>query len=196
MFARLEEKIAEWSPKDVDELKYWLERSAMTDNNEGSQTALAPALPHKVPGVAGLYKNQEDPADQGLDPEGVYQTLKKQTGKPLKYLLGLKTKALASRMVANQTRLGKVRRTWTIYIAGDGNGQLGLGEAKSVEHRQAHEKARLLAIKNMRPIPRYEDRTIFGNVEAKVGATVVQLYSRPPGTLPGVVLTPMVPDGY
>ncbi|KAG9981445.1 hypothetical protein KCU78_g21479, partial [Aureobasidium melanogenum] len=35
--------------------------------------------------------------------------------------------------------------------------------------------------RNMKPIPRYENRTIFGEVEGKVGASVVQLSSRPPG---------------
>src|ERR1700761_8639650 len=37
------------------------------------------------------------------------------------------------------------------------------------------------AIRNMKPIPRYEERTIYGDVTAKVGAVVVQLSSRPPG---------------
>lgn len=39
------------------------------------------------------------------------------------------------------------------------------------------------AIRNMRVVPRYEERTIFGEVEAKVGATVVQLGARPPGKM-------------
>jgi hypothetical protein len=39
------------------------------------------------------------------------------------------------------------------------------------------------AIRNMRPVPRYEDRTIYGDVEAKVGASVVQLSARSPGKM-------------
>jgi small subunit ribosomal protein S5 len=39
------------------------------------------------------------------------------------------------------------------------------------------------AIRNMRPVPRYEERTIYGDVEAKVGASVVQLSARSPGML-------------
>ena len=35
----------------------------------------------------------------------------------------------------------------------------------------------------MKPVPRYENRTIFGDLEHKVGATKVQLFARPPGTL-------------
>jgi small subunit ribosomal protein S5 len=35
----------------------------------------------------------------------------------------------------------------------------------------------------MRPVPRYEDRTIYGDVEAKVGASVVQLSARSPGKI-------------
>jgi small subunit ribosomal protein S5 len=34
----------------------------------------------------------------------------------------------------------------------------------------------------MRPIPRYEERTIYGEVEGKVAASVVQLKGKPPGT--------------
>jgi ribosomal protein S5 len=33
----------------------------------------------------------------------------------------------------------------------------------------------------MRPIKRYEQRTIFGTVSGKVGATELELYARPPG---------------
>jgi hypothetical protein len=37
------------------------------------------------------------------------------------------------------------------------------------------------AIRNMKAIPRYENRTIYGDLEKKVAATRVLLYSRPPG---------------
>ena len=39
------------------------------------------------------------------------------------------------------------------------------------------------AIRNMRPVPRYEERTIYGDVQAKVGASVVQLSARSPGKI-------------
>jgi len=41
--------------------------------------------------------------------------------------------------------------------------------------------ARLAAIRNLQPIPRYEERTIFGDVKGKVSAVEVKLFARPPG---------------
>ncbi|KAL2135229.1 hypothetical protein VTI74DRAFT_9321 [Chaetomium olivicolor] len=168
-------------PTDADVLQYILERSAMTDNNLISNTSLAHALPSKVPGVAGLYKNAIDPADKGLDDLGIYQDLKRRTGMSVQEILRLKTKRLVNRSVANQTRLGKVRKTSVLYVAGNGNGWLGIGEAKSTEPTTANLKARLLAIRNLQPIRRYENRTIYGSVEAKVSGTIVKMSARPPG---------------
>lgn len=168
-------------PTDGDILSYILERSSMTDNNLQSNSSLAPALPDKVPGVEGLYRNAIDPADDGLDDKGLYQELKKRTGMTVRQILGIQTKTLVKRRVVNQTRLGKIASQSVIAIAGNGDGWLGLGMAKSVEESIATEKATLLAIQNMQPIPRYENRTIFGEVTAKVSGTVVRLNSRPPG---------------
>lgn len=90
-------------------------------------------------------------------------------------------KQIVSRSVSNQTRLGKVQSFSIITIVGNGNGRLGMGMAKSTEMPTAASQAREMALRNMRPIRRYENRTIYGNVEAKVAGTVVQLYARPPG---------------
>ncbi|KAK3371666.1 hypothetical protein B0T24DRAFT_630016 [Lasiosphaeria ovina] len=166
---------------DADVLGYILERSSMTDKNRQSNSLLAPALPNKVPGVAGLYKNAIDPADEGLDDSGIYQDLKKRTGMTVRQILSLRVKVIVRRYVVNQTRLGKVRSASIMAFAGNENGWLGIGMAKSTEGPLAMEKAKLLAIADMKPIPRYENRTVYGNIEGKVGATVVQLFPRPPG---------------
>jgi small subunit ribosomal protein S5 len=170
-------------PTDADILQYILERSGMTDNNRTTNSSLAHALPSKVPGVAGMYKNAIDPDDHGLDDIGIYQDLKRRTGLKVKDILGLHAKQLVQRRVANQTRLGKVQKASIMYVVGNGNGWLGIGEAKSTEPSIAGLKARLLAIRNMRPIRRYENRTIYGSVTAKVSGTVVKMNSRPPGEL-------------
>jgi small subunit ribosomal protein S5 len=169
-------------PTDADILQYILERSAMTDNNRTTDSSLAHALPSKVPGVSGLYKNAIDPADMGLDDTGVYQDLKRRTGMSVSEILRLQAKKLVHRYVANQTRLGKVRKSSVMFIVGNGDGWLGIGEAKSTEPMIASLKARLLAIRNMQPIRRYENRTIYGTVEAKISGTVVRMSARPPGT--------------
>lgn len=163
--------------------KYLAERNSMT-GFDGGDSALAPGLPRKVPGVAGLYRQEEDPEDAALDPEGAYQELRRQTGmttKTITNIFAASAKILVRRYVSNQTRLGKIRSTYVLAIAGNKDGRLGMGEAKSVDSEIAVKKAKLAAIKNMLPVRRYEKRTIYGNVEAKVGGTIVQLYSRPPG---------------
>lgn len=146
-------------------------------------TAEAPDL-GKVPGVKGLYKHAVDPEDQGQDDSGKYQEIKRLTGMSLKDIRSLLTKGLVTRWVSNQTRLGKVRSTSVVAIAGNGNGRLGLGMAKSTEAGVAEETAQMLAIRNMKPVRRYENRTIYGNVSAKISGTVVELMARPPGTHP------------
>lgn len=143
-------------------------------------SAEAPEL-GKVPGVDGMYKKTKDPEDEGQDDEGKYQELKRLTGLRLKELRSILSKPLVTRRVANQTRLGKVRSTSVVAIAGNGNGRLGIGMAKSTEPGVAEETAQMLAIRNMKPVRRYENRTIYGNVSAKVSGTVVEIYSRPPG---------------
>lgn len=168
---------------DLEAYKYIAERNSMT-GFDGGDTSLAPELPDKVPGVAGLYKRQMDETDEGLDPEGTYQELKKKTGMSVRQILDIfnrHTKILVRRYVSNQTRLGKIRSTYILAMAGNGNGRLGMGEAKSVDSEISIMKAKLSAIQNMVPIRRYEDRTIYGNVEAKVGGTIVQMFTRPPG---------------
>lgn len=168
-------------PTDADVLQYILERSVMTDKNRQTDSSMAPALPNKVPGVAGLYKNPIDPEDEGLDETGIYQEVKRRTGMKVRELLDLRSKCLLVRRVSNQTRLGKVHRTAVMHIVGNGNGWIGLGEAKSTEGSVALSKARINAFLNLKPIRRYEKRTIYGTVEKKFGGTVVKMEARPPG---------------
>jgi small subunit ribosomal protein S5 len=90
-------------------------------------------------------------------------------------------KNLVNHRVVNQTRLGKIQSMYYLTIAGNENGMIGIGEGKAIENEDASKQAMMNAIRNMRPVPRYEDRTIYGDVEAKVGASVVQLSARSPG---------------
>ncbi|KAK6067057.1 37s ribosomal protein s5 [Seiridium cupressi] len=168
-------------PESVRATEHFLESSMLNDGNMPSNSALAPGLGKNIPGVSGVYSSPIDPEDQGLDDDGIYQDLKKRTGMSVKQMTDLTCKVLVVRFVHNQTRLGKIRSIWVMAIAGNKNGRLGIGEAKSVENGVAVQKAKLLAIRNMQPIRRYEDRTIHGNVDAKVGATIVKLQARPPG---------------
>jgi small subunit ribosomal protein S5 len=171
-------------PTDGDILQYILQRSSMTDKGLISNSEMAPALPNKVPGVEGMYKNPVDPEDEGLDAEGIYQDLKLRTGMSVRQIMSLKVRVIAHRWVSNQTRLGKVRASAVSVIAGNCDGWIGIGHAHAVEGKDAIHMATNKAIENMKPIMRYEDRTIYGNIETKISGTVVRLFNRPPGKLP------------
>lgn len=99
-------------------------------------------------------------------------------------LRGIRVKTLVSHGVVNQTRMGKIRSQYFLTIAGNNAGLLGVGEGKSVESDEGRKQSIMAAIRNMRPVPRYENRTTYGDLEVKVGATKVQLFSRPPGKSP------------
>lgn len=177
------------SPASIDDLgayKYLMERNPMTGFDGGiNQTALVPGLPKEIPGVTGMYQQSEDSDSASLDPEGFYTEMMRKTGmstKEIHNFFAQNSRVLVQRFVSNQTRLGKIRSCYALAIAGDKKGRLGIGEAKSVEPQTAWRKARLLAMQNLKPVRRYENRTIYGNVSAKVGATTVNLFSRPPGT--------------
>lgn len=135
----------------------------------------------KVPGVAGLYK-LPNPDEDGADDDGSFQEIQRLTGMTLHELQSLFNKVLVTRFVHNQTRLGKVRSLSVLAICGNGNGRLGMAMAKSTEPEVATQTAKLLAIRNMKPIRRYENRTVYGNVKAKISGTVVELFARPPGS--------------
>lgn len=177
----LDDLLAKHSPSHMDLMHFMVNRSSMTDDNQISNSGLAPELMDKVPGVAGLYKRQVDPADEGRDDEGKYQDLKKQTGLSVQDIMALRSKVIVRRFVTNQTRLGKVQSYHIMRVVGNGNGWIGLGEGKSVDNTVASHKALIMAIKNMVPIRRYEDRTIYGQTKFKISGTVVEMSARPPG---------------
>ncbi|KAK1832185.1 hypothetical protein QBC39DRAFT_425626 [Podospora conica] len=164
-------------PTDADILEYVIERSIMTDDNLQSQSFLAPALPRKVPGVAGMYRKSKDDEDI----EDTYQNLKRRTGMTISEITKIWLKEVDWEFVSNQTRLGKIRSQRLVVIAGNKKGWLGVGVGKSTEPKEAKTLARIKAIENMQPIRRYENRTIYGNVKVKISGTVVELFARPPG---------------
>jgi small subunit ribosomal protein S5 len=167
-------------PSRLDFMKFMEESTFMTGGGKRGSGIVAPALP-KIPSMKGQYQTQAD--SDPRDPDGKYNRLRKQTGLSLDDILSLKLKKLVSHFVTNQTRLGKIQHFYVLSVAGDGKGRLGIGEGKALESGDAIMKAHQAAIRNMRPIPRYEGRTIYGEVEGKVAASVVQLKGKPPGTV-------------
>ena len=139
---------------------------------------LAPAIPKLdslTPDKPADSEGKED-LDAGL------VRLMRQTGFSLQAIRRFRVKNLVQHRVMNQTRLGKIQSMYYLTIAGNGRGLLGIGEGKATEPEDARRQAHYAAIRNVQPIPRYEDRTIFGDVKGKVGATELELMTRPPGT--------------
>ena len=182
----VEQKIQEGKPLSevnitkLEFRKFIEETTSWTGGGKRGSNVIAPKLP-KIPELQGAFKSAAD--SDPRDPTGRYDKLIKQTGMDLDTILGLQVKMLVVHRVVNQTRLGKIQSMYCLAIAGNGNGLLGIGEGKSQEIEDAQEKARYMAMRNMKPIPRYENRTIFGDIEGKCGAVEVELMARPPGML-------------
>ncbi|KAJ5901018.1 37S ribosomal protein S5 [Penicillium subrubescens] len=126
-------------------------------------------------------KGEKERSLQAEEMTDALKSLLLATGYTANQIRDFRLKTLVSHSVVNQTRLGKVRRAYRLSIAGNGNGLLGVGEGKSDEAADAKTQSQYRAIRNMQPIPRYENRTIFGDVSGKVGAVELQLMHRPPG---------------
>lgn len=144
-----------------------------------------PSDPSGMRTISEESGTEEEKEPDPRDPDGTYDKLIKATGLTLDEIFSYKIKILVNHTVANQTRLGKIRSNYYLAICGNGNGKLGIGEAKG-ESEDTANMAKLQAIKNMKFIPRYENRTIFGDIEGKKSAVRVQLMARPPGTFPSI----------
>ncbi len=139
-------------------------------------SVLSPVLP-KMSNPAIRY-----PATDEFEKDPLMQRVYQQTGFDADEVRRFKIKTLVTHRVVNQTRMGKISSIYMLTVAGNEDGLLGIGEGKASEFESTRNQARRAAIRNMQPIKRYERRTIFGEVEAKVGAAVVKIMSRPPGT--------------
>ncbi|KAJ9602779.1 28S ribosomal protein S5, mitochondrial [Cladophialophora chaetospira] len=147
-------------------------------------TALAPDLPRVAEPKPQQRKTSKDGEDSGRDQRVVSPAmlqLMQMTGYSQKEIARLRVKTVIQHRVVNQTRLGKIQKMYCLSVAGNGQGLIGVGEGKSAEGSQALLQSQYRAIRNMTPILRYEDRTIYGDLNAKVSATELELYARPPG---------------
>lgn len=157
-------------------------------NLDGARSYVAPEIfPIDDPIMQAQARAGAAQAGDRNELEAGYAALSKRTGYSIPDIKKFNVKFLVTRFVSNQTRLGKARSIYHLTIAGDGNGLLGIGEAKSQQATEARKKAILSAIKNIVPIQRYEGRTIFGNVKGKSGATELELFARHPGKYSSLV---------
>ncbi|SCW02388.1 LAFE_0F05336g1_1 [Lachancea fermentati] len=109
--------------------------------------------------------------------------LRKQTGVDVDYITKkLVMRPLIMKRVSNQTGKGKIPSFYALVVVGDRNGMVGLGEGKSRdEMSKAVSKAHRDAIRNLKEIPRYEKRTIYGDIDHRYHGVKLFLRSVKPG---------------
>lgn len=163
-------------PSRLDWWKWSDENRQQVGYDAPPVSSLAPEVP-KIKDPRFFYKPKGEEGDE----DGSMENLRRQTGMSTFDIKQLKVKILVQHRVVNQTRLGKIQSLYVLAIAGNGDGRLGIGEGKATEPDEASKQAKMAAIRNMKPIPRYENRTIYGEVEGKVSAAEVKLMARPPG---------------
>ena len=186
----LAEDLVNWMeslPDEPDRVEWmkFVDKTRLTVGKEEAElnprSYLAPELPkltdERIVATAKVAAAHKDESERGP----YIARLAKNTGLTPKQISRFRVKKLVEHRVVNQTRLGKIQSQYYLTVAGNGKGLLGIGEGKSTEPEDARRQAEMNAIRNMRPITRYEDRTIYGDVKGKVGATELELMTRPPG---------------
>ncbi|KAJ2341188.1 28S ribosomal protein S5, mitochondrial, partial [Coemansia sp. RSA 2618] len=100
---------------------------------------------------------------------------------PYEEFRALAKKTLVVKRTVQMTRKGKIPSMYALVVVGNGRGSAGYGEGKGNESAKAVLFATREAIKNMNYFPRYDDRTIFHDIDHKFKATKVVLWARRPG---------------
>ena len=88
---------------------------------------------------------------------------------------------LITRRVTQQTGKGKRHRMYQLIVVGNGDGLVGYGEGKHEEMSVARDKAVTEAVRNMDSVSRFEQRTIWTNMELKLASTRILMRPRPVG---------------
>lgn len=181
-YARFYDSLPEEITEEDARLAYrkFEDENRLTVGLEAAERAPASYLAAELPRIEDpgvRFVNDEDESEKDPLMDRVY----KQTGFTPEEVSRFRIKTLVQHRVVNQTRMGKIQSEYSLVVAGNGRGLLGIGEGKALEMDASRDQARRAAIRNMQPFVRYERRTIYGEVQAKVGAAVVTMSSRPPG---------------
>ncbi|RIA85094.1 hypothetical protein C1645_782685 [Glomus cerebriforme] len=108
-------------------------------------------------------------------------TLSAVTGLSPSEIRDLQKKALIIKRVVKQTGKGRIPSMYALVVVGNGKGVAGFGEGKHDEVPTAIKKATNKAIKSLRYFERYDDRTLYHDIEHKFHGTTIKLWVRPPG---------------
>lgn len=152
-------------------------RNAIYDWSEVQQPL--PGDGHQLPPGVSLPSG-DGRSSKTLD---VARGLQKQTGVDVNYITRkLVMRPLIMKRVSNQTGKGKIASFYALVVVGDRNGMVGLGEGKSRdEMSKAISKAHWDAIRNLKEIPRYENRTIYADIDYRYHGVKLHLRSAKPG---------------
>lgn len=163
----------------------------ITVPNQAAQHTPYPAIPQiegadrtdlKLRFVEEAADGKARPQARGPPLREMYERLHRLTGLDVKYMQRLYVRPVVMRRVSCQTSKGKIPNFYALTVVGDKNGMLGIGEGKSREGmRTALAKAHWLAIKALQPIPRYENRTIIGDIDFKFHAVKLFMKLAPAG---------------
>jgi len=88
---------------------------------------------------------------------------------------------LIRRRITQQTGKGKIHRQFVLMVVGNGDGLVGYGQGKDEDASRAEAKAFAQAVRNMDWVERFEKRTIWTDINTKLGATQIILRPRPVG---------------
>lgn len=106
-------------------------------------------------------------------------------------LTGHTTRMLLNKLVTNQTGKGKISSFFVMVCVGDRQGTIGIGQGKDpLSFTVAVDKAKWEATRSMKKVPRYQNRTIYGEVYKKYHAVHLTLRSAPAGH--GLRVNPVV----
>jgi hypothetical protein len=93
----------------------------------------------------------------------------------------IQKRVIQMRTTVKVTKGGKTRTRSALVVVGNGKGGVGFGEGKDEESSRAVMKATTRALKNMVYVDRYDDRTLFHDLEHKFKATKIILRAERPG---------------
>lgn len=93
----------------------------------------------------------------------------------------LMKRVLMMRRIVKTTGGGKIRRFQALVVMGNGNGCGGYGLSKAAEASVAIQKASLQAIKDLKFVERYDDRTVYSEVALEYNKSRINVYPASPG---------------
>ncbi|KAG8763735.1 28S ribosomal protein S5, mitochondrial [Ceratobasidium sp. 423] len=88
---------------------------------------------------------------------------------------------LITKRVVQQTGKGKQPSFYSLVVVGNGRGMVGYGEGKDINVPRSIDKAFVAAVKSMDRVDRFENRTLWGQLEGKFGAAHIVMRARPSG---------------